>query len=79
MALTTHPTRTVLVVLGPQELPSDLAGRHYVRLSHTAVEPLHDLATRLERAGCDTETTGTSWLNAARFPDRDHITPAPPR
>jgi len=28
MALTTHPDRTVLVVLGDPELPSDLAGRH---------------------------------------------------
>jgi predicted nucleotide-binding protein len=37
MALSTHPTRTILAVLGTQELPSDLAGRHYVRLSHTAV------------------------------------------
>jgi predicted nucleotide-binding protein len=78
MALTTHPTRTVLVVLGPQELPSDLAGRHYVRLSDTAAEPLHDLANRLKQAGCETDTLGTSWLNPARFPDRGYITPAPP-
>lgn len=78
MALTSHPTRTVLVVLGGQELPSDLAGRHYVRLSHTAVEPLHDLASRLQQAGCETNTNGTAWLSPARFPDRDHITPAPP-
>ena len=84
MALITHPTRTVLVVLGNQELPSDLAGRHYIRLNTTAVEPLHDLAERLHTAGCDTDTTGTSWLNPARFPNRDHppqwpaTTAAPP-
>jgi predicted nucleotide-binding protein len=78
MALTIHPTRTVLVMLGPQELPSDLAGRHYVRLTNTAVPPLHDLANRLHLAGCDTDTLGTSWLDPARFPERDHITPAPP-
>jgi predicted nucleotide-binding protein len=77
MALSIHPTRTVLVVLGPQDLPSDLAGRHYVRLTD-AVEPLNDLANRLQQAGCDTDTRGTSWLNSARFPDRRHITPAPP-
>jgi predicted nucleotide-binding protein len=78
MALTIHPTRTVLVMLGHQDLPSDLAGRHYVHLTNTAIEPLHDLANRLHQAGCDTDTLGTSWLNPARFPDRSHITPAPP-
>ena len=35
IASVTHPERTVLAVLGHQELPSDLAGRHYIRLSHT--------------------------------------------
>lgn len=74
MALATHPTRTVIAVLGNQELPSDLAGRHYIRLSHTDAAPLHDLAARLQDAGCDTDTTGTDWLNPARFPDRDHTT-----
>ena len=74
MALITHPARTVLVVLGTQELPSDLAGRHYIRLSHTDPAPLHDLAGRLRDAGCDTDTTGTRWLDPARFPDRT-ITP----
>lgn len=77
MALTTHPDRTVLVMLGDQQLPSDLAGRHYVRLDRTSPTPLHDLAGRLEQAGCDTDTTGTAWLDPARFPDRDHIDPAP--
>lgn len=77
MALATHPDRTVLVMLGDQQLPSDLAGRHYVRLSRTSAAPLHDLAGRLEQAGCDTETTGAAWLDPARFLDRDHIDPAP--
>ena len=77
MALTTHPTRTIIAVLGTQELPSDLAGRHYIRLSHTAVEPLHDLAARLHDAGCDTDITGSDWLNPTRFPDRDAVTRRP--
>jgi predicted nucleotide-binding protein len=77
MALITHPTRTVIVLLGNQELPSDLAGRHHIRLSRTAVEPLHDLAGRLRAAGCDTDTTGTAWLDPARFPDRNAVK-APP-
>jgi predicted nucleotide-binding protein len=77
MALNTHPDRTVLVVLGDQELPSDLAGRHYIRLRRTSAAPLHDLASRLKNAGCDTDTTGSTWLDPSRFPDRDNIDPMP--
>jgi predicted nucleotide-binding protein len=77
MALVTHPNRTVLVTLGPQELASDLAGRHYIRLNHTAVGPLNDLASRLEAAGCDIDKTGTDWLDPARFPNRDNVPPSP--
>ena len=73
MALITHPSRTILVVLGDQELPSDLAGRHYVRLNCTDPEPLNDLAQRLRRAGCDIDTSAGDWLRADRFPDRDHL------
>jgi predicted nucleotide-binding protein len=73
MALVTHPRRTVLVVHGAQELPSDLAGRHYIRLSSTSPSSLHTLATRLHDAGCETDQSGTDWLNASRFPDRDSI------
>jgi predicted nucleotide-binding protein len=71
MALIAHPTRTVLVLLGKQELPSDLHGMHYVLLSDTDPAPLHDLANRLSRAGCDTDLTGPDYLNPGRFPNRD--------
>lgn len=71
MALIAHPTRTIIAVLGDQELPSDLAGRHYVRLSHTDVDPLNDLAGRLGDAGCDIDLSGRDWLHPSRFPDRD--------
>ena len=77
MALVTHPTRTIIVTLGVQELPSDLARRLYIRLSHTAVEPLHDLAERLRVAGCEPDTSGTDWLVPGRFPDRSTIKPTP--
>src|SRR5262249_28929917 len=77
MALTTHPSRTILAILGSQELPSDLAGRHYVRLNHRDVEPLQDLAQRLRVAGCNTRLTGTDWLDPKLFPDRDHVLPWP--
>lgn len=79
MALVTHPDRTVIAVLGNLELPSDLAGRHYIRLSHTDPAPLHQLAGRLQTAGCGTDITGTDWLNPARFPDRNAITLTPTR
>lgn len=77
MALVTHPTRTVLATLGDLELPSDLAGRHYVRLSHADAAPLHALASRLQAAGCDTDTTGDQWLRASRFPDRTAASRSP--
>jgi predicted nucleotide-binding protein len=75
MALITHPTRTIIAVLGDQQLPSDLAGRHYVRLRHSDAEPLHDLAQRLADAGCDIDITGTQWLQPGHFPDRDSTAP----
>jgi predicted nucleotide-binding protein len=71
MALITHPTRTIITVLGNQELPSDLAGRHYVRLSHTDIQPLNDLAGRLADAGCDIDLSGSDWLRPGQFPDRE--------
>jgi hypothetical protein len=77
MAFATHSDRTVLVVLGEQALPSDLAGRHYVRLDGTP-EALHELANRLETAGCEVNRSGGQWLDLTRFPRRDGI-PADPR
>jgi predicted nucleotide-binding protein len=75
MAFATHPERTVLVVLGDQEIPSDLAGRHYVRLG--SVGALRDLAQRLEQAGCPVDLTGNDWLDVERFPGRSEIAAAP--
>jgi predicted nucleotide-binding protein/uncharacterized protein YjbI with pentapeptide repeats len=79
MALVSHPDRTVIVVLGNQELPSDLAGRHYVRLRPGAPTPLADLAGRLRDAGCLVDTTGADWLDPARFPDRDAVSASAPQ
>jgi predicted nucleotide-binding protein len=73
MALITHPSRTVLVALGDQELPSDLAGRLYIRLSPTSTEALNALATRLRDAGCEIDQTGDHWLDPSGFPDRDNL------
>jgi predicted nucleotide-binding protein len=70
MALVTHPSRTIFAILGPQELPSDLAGRDYIRLSHADQKPLQALAARLRDAGCDVDLGGAGWLDPARFPNR---------
>lgn len=78
MALITHPDRTVLICLGRQELPDDLAGRHYVRLNGTQ-ESLNDIATRLQTAGCDVNRSGVQWLDPATFPDRYVIQARPER
>jgi hypothetical protein len=66
MARVTHSNRTVLIVLGHQELPSDLAGRHYIRLDGTSGR-LNELANSLHAAGCEIDTSGTDWLDLARF------------
>jgi len=76
MALVTHPTRTIIVVLGHQELPTDLAGRHYIQLNRTA-GALNDIANRLEAAGCEIDKSGKDWLDPTHFPDRDSISTRP--
>jgi predicted nucleotide-binding protein len=75
MAFASHPRRTVLVVLGSQEVPSDLGGRHYVRLDSPG--QLRDLAKRLETAGCPVSLAGDDWLDLDRFPMRDGISAFP--
>jgi predicted nucleotide-binding protein len=72
MALATHPRETILLVLGHQELPSDLSGRHFIRLDGTVI-PIKNLGDRLKTAGCAVELDGNDWLNPARFPNRDSI------
>jgi predicted nucleotide-binding protein len=72
MALATHPRETILLVLGSQELPSDLSGRHFIRLDGTGI-PLKNLGDRLKTAGCAVELDGDDWLNPGRFPNRDNI------
>jgi predicted nucleotide-binding protein len=74
MAFASHPQRTILV-LGEQDLPSDLAGRHYVRLGDA--QALQNLAERLHDAHCPVDRSGDEWLDADRFPARSGIAPAP--
>jgi len=76
MAFARYPEQTVLAVLGDQDLPTDLTGRHYVRLGTAGA--LRDLAQRLEGAGCPVDITGSDWLDPAVFPDRWSLPSVPP-
>jgi predicted nucleotide-binding protein len=64
-----HPTRTILVEYGDLRGLSDLFGRHAVRLDN-GVSALEDLANRLRTAGCEVETSSSTWRDTARFPVR---------
>jgi predicted nucleotide-binding protein len=75
IAFASDPRRTIIVVLGEQDLPSDLAGRHYVRLGNA--QALQNLAQRLRDAGCPVDDSGDDWLDVDRFPPRSGIKPAP--
>lgn len=71
MAMGRHPDRTILVELGSLRPFSDVAGRHAVRLSNTP-EARKSLAERLRTAGCEVDTSGSSWFKEGDF------TPPPP-
>ena len=75
MAFAIHPLRTVLVVVGEPELPSDFAGRDYVRVHDAA--SLRNLARKLETAGCPVDLSGEQWTDVTRFPDRSGVAPEP--
>lgn len=66
MAFGVHPDRTVLVEMGEMRPFSDVGGRHVVRLNGSA-EALKDIASRLETAKCDVDTSGQDWMRTSRF------------
>lgn len=66
MAMGRFPTRTIFVEVGTLRPASDLGGIHAVRMDE-GPECRRDLAQRLERAGCQTNTEGTDWLTAGDF------------
>lgn len=66
MALGLFPERTVIVELGRLRPVSDIGGRHIIRMNDTA-ERRHELAQRLETAGCQVTITGIDWYKAGTF------------
>jgi len=68
MALATHPHRTLLVVIGDVEMPSNLAGLNVVRLDCTPTG-LNTMVARLKDAGCPVDRRGTDWLDTRSFHD----------
>jgi predicted nucleotide-binding protein len=66
MALGLFPNRTVIVELGTLRPVSDIGGRHVIRMND-APDKRHELAQRLQTAGCEVNTNGTDWYKAGTF------------
>lgn len=66
MAMGRNPDRTIIVELGTLRPFSDIAGRHTVRLSNDSAAR-HELAQRLETAGCPVDLTGRDWHTEGDF------------
>jgi len=67
-AFATHPDRTVIVQLGNLRPFTDIAGLHVVHMSNE-FDKRQELATKLENAGCDIDTSGPDWVKAGDFTD----------
>jgi predicted nucleotide-binding protein len=65
-AFGTHPKATVLVQVGRVRPFSDISGMHIVHLSNSPASR-HELATKLENAGCRVDRSGTAWLEENDF------------
>ncbi len=63
MAFGSHPDQVVLVEVGQLRTISDLTGRHAVRVAKGG-HWRHDIADRLETAGCSVDKVGRDWLEA---------------
>jgi hypothetical protein len=66
IALGLFPNRTVIVELGILRPVSDIGGRHVIRMTD-APDKRHELAQRLQAAGCEVNTNGTDWYKAGKF------------
>jgi predicted nucleotide-binding protein len=66
MAMGRNPDRTIIVELGTLRPFSDIAGRHIVRLNNDSASR-HELAQRLETAGCAVDLSGRDWHTEGNF------------
>ena len=66
IAMGRDQNRTVLVELGSLRPFSDIGGRHTVRLDNSTTQR-HELARRLESAGCSVNRDGVDWYAAGDF------------
>ena len=66
MAMAEKQDRTILVRLGSPHLFSDIDGRHVVKLDGSSTSR-HELAQRLETAGCPVTKSGQDWLRVGDF------------
>ena len=66
MAMGRSEDRTVFVEIGDLRPFSDVAGRHAVRLDNSSARR-HDLAMRLQTAGCPINLEGTDWYHVGDF------------
>ena len=66
MALGRFPERTVIVEFGKVKIPSDIDGRHRVRLDGS-VPSRQRLANRLKTAGCAVDLIGLDWHTAGNL------------
>jgi hypothetical protein len=66
MALGKSEGRTILVQIGDLRVPSDIGGRHLIRLNDSG-ERRNELAQRLKTAGCEVDTGNPDWLRFGKF------------
>jgi hypothetical protein len=66
IAVTSHPDRTIVLELGRPRTATDLAGVNTIRISSDQGWR-HELASRLQDAGCPVNTEGTDWLKVGEF------------
>jgi predicted nucleotide-binding protein len=66
MAMGRDPDRTVIVEVGDLRPFSDIAGRYTIKLDN-GFATRHELAQRLETAGCAVDLTGRDWHTEGGF------------
>lgn len=66
LAMGRYPERTILVQIGNLRPWSDVAGKHLTRMNNRP-EKRQELVTKLKNAGCEIDTSGTSWYTSGDF------------